>query len=173
MWGGWDPTQRWRRGMMRVRTSKLMEMKQAGEPIVCVTAYDYSMARLVDEAGIPVVLVGDSLGNVVPGLRLHHPGDAGRRASPHACGRARHEGRPDRGGHAVHDLQRDRGGRAAQRRSTVTGGRRAGREAGGRRVRRGDRAPSHGDRHPRHGSPRAHAAVCPPVGRLPRAGTHR
>ena len=52
---------------MRVRTSKLMDMKQAGEPIVCVTAYDYSMARLVDEAGIPVVLVGDSLGNVVLG----------------------------------------------------------------------------------------------------------
>ncbi|MCY4448148.1 MAG: 3-methyl-2-oxobutanoate hydroxymethyltransferase [Chloroflexi bacterium] len=52
---------------MRVRTSKLLEMKQAGEPIVCVTAYDYSMARLVDEAGIPVVLVGDSLGNVVLG----------------------------------------------------------------------------------------------------------
>ncbi len=52
---------------MRVRTSKLMDMKQAGEPIVCVTAYDYTMARLVDEAGIPVVLVGDSLGNVVLG----------------------------------------------------------------------------------------------------------
>ncbi|MXY59840.1 MAG: 3-methyl-2-oxobutanoate hydroxymethyltransferase, partial [Chloroflexi bacterium] len=42
-------------------------MKQAGEPIVCVTAYDYTMARLVDQAGIPVVLVGDSLGNVVLG----------------------------------------------------------------------------------------------------------
>ena len=52
---------------MRVRTSKLLEMKQVGEPIVCVTAYDYTMARLVDEAGIPVVLVGDSLGNVVLG----------------------------------------------------------------------------------------------------------
>ena len=52
---------------MRVRTSKLLEMKQAGDPIVCVTAYDYTMARLVDEAGIPVVLVGDSLGNVVLG----------------------------------------------------------------------------------------------------------
>ena len=52
---------------MRVRTSKLLEMKQAGEPIVCVTAYDYTMARLVDQAGIPVVLVGDSLGNVVLG----------------------------------------------------------------------------------------------------------
>ena len=52
---------------MRVRTSKLLDMKQAGEPIVCVTAYDYTMARLVDQAGIPVVLVGDSLGNVVLG----------------------------------------------------------------------------------------------------------
>ena len=52
---------------MRVRTAKLLEMKQAGEPIVCVTAYDYTMARLVDQAGIPVVLVGDSLGNVVLG----------------------------------------------------------------------------------------------------------
>ena len=52
---------------MRVRTAKLMEMKETGEPIVCVTAYDYSMARLVDEAGIPVVLVGDSLGNVMLG----------------------------------------------------------------------------------------------------------
>ncbi len=52
---------------MRVRTSKLLEMKQAGDPIVCVTAYDYTMAQLVDEAGIPVVLIGDSLGNVVLG----------------------------------------------------------------------------------------------------------
>ncbi|MDE2837665.1 MAG: 3-methyl-2-oxobutanoate hydroxymethyltransferase [Chloroflexota bacterium] len=52
---------------MRIRTSKLMDMKRAGEPIVCVTAYDYSMARLVNEAGIPVLLVGDSLGNVVLG----------------------------------------------------------------------------------------------------------
>ena len=52
---------------MRIRTAKLLEMKQAGEPIVCVTAYDYTMAQLVGEAGIPVVLVGDSLGNVVLG----------------------------------------------------------------------------------------------------------
>ncbi len=52
---------------MRVRTTKLREMKQAGERIVCVTAYDYPAARLVDQAGIPVALVGDSLGNVVLG----------------------------------------------------------------------------------------------------------
>ena len=52
---------------MRVRTTKLLEMKQTGERIVCITAYDYAMARLVDEAQIPVALVGDSLGNVVLG----------------------------------------------------------------------------------------------------------
>ncbi len=52
---------------MRMRTTKLLEMKQAGERIVCITAYDYAMARLVDEAQIPVALVGDSLGNVVLG----------------------------------------------------------------------------------------------------------
>ena len=52
---------------MRVRTTGLMQMKEAGEPIVCITAYDFPTARLVDEAGIPVILVGDSLGNVVLG----------------------------------------------------------------------------------------------------------
>ena len=52
---------------MRVRSTGLMQMKEAGEPIVCITAYDFPTARLVDEAGIPVILVGDSLGNVVLG----------------------------------------------------------------------------------------------------------
>ena len=52
---------------MRVRTTGLTQMKEAGEPIVCITAYDFPTARLVDEAGIPVLLVGDSLGNVVLG----------------------------------------------------------------------------------------------------------
>lgn len=52
---------------MSVRTRRLLEMKQAGEPIACVTAYDFPSARLADEAGVPVVLVGDSLGNAVLG----------------------------------------------------------------------------------------------------------
>ena len=52
---------------MPIRTTKLREMKQAGERIVCVTAYDFPTARLVQEAGFEVVLVGDSLGNVVLG----------------------------------------------------------------------------------------------------------
>ncbi len=45
----------------------LFEMKQAGEPIVCLTAYDASFARLMDKASADVILVGDSLGMVVQG----------------------------------------------------------------------------------------------------------
>jgi 3-methyl-2-oxobutanoate hydroxymethyltransferase len=52
---------------MRVRVTKFREMKQRGEPIASVTAYDYAMARVADAAGIPLVLVGDSLGNVMLG----------------------------------------------------------------------------------------------------------
>ncbi len=52
---------------MRITIGKLMEMKQQGEKISMLTAYDYSTARLVDEAGIPLILVGDSLGMVMLG----------------------------------------------------------------------------------------------------------
>ena len=52
---------------MRIRVTKFREMKETGEPIVSVTAYDYMMAQLADSAGIPLILVGDSLGNVVLG----------------------------------------------------------------------------------------------------------
>ena len=43
----------------KVTTMRLREMKQRGEKIAMLTAYDYSMARLVDEAGIDVILVGE------------------------------------------------------------------------------------------------------------------
>ncbi|GGA23304.1 3-methyl-2-oxobutanoate hydroxymethyltransferase [Paenibacillus physcomitrellae] len=46
---------------------KLKKMKQGGEPIAMVTAYDYPSARLAEEAGVDMLLVGDSLGNVVLG----------------------------------------------------------------------------------------------------------
>lgn len=52
----------------RVTTRQLLEMKQHGEVIVAMTAYDYIFGRFVDEAGVDVVLVGDSLGQVVLGL---------------------------------------------------------------------------------------------------------
>ena len=51
----------------KVTTAHLQIMKDAGEKIACITAYDYTMARLVDGAGIDVVLVGDSAANVMMG----------------------------------------------------------------------------------------------------------
>jgi 3-methyl-2-oxobutanoate hydroxymethyltransferase len=51
-----------------VNVGTLRDMKQAREPIACLTAYDASFAQLVDIAGSDVVLVGDSLGMVIQGL---------------------------------------------------------------------------------------------------------
>lgn len=51
----------------KVTTSKLLEMKQAGEKISMLTAYDYSMATVIDRAGIDIILVGDSASNVMVG----------------------------------------------------------------------------------------------------------
>ncbi|MCL5044799.1 MAG: 3-methyl-2-oxobutanoate hydroxymethyltransferase [Deltaproteobacteria bacterium] len=51
----------------KVRVTDLAAMKAANQPICAVTAYDYPFARLFDEAGIDVLLVGDSLGMVVQG----------------------------------------------------------------------------------------------------------
>lgn len=51
----------------RVTVRDLLEMKKRGDKIVCLTAYDYLFGRLVDEGGSDIVLVGDSLGQVVLG----------------------------------------------------------------------------------------------------------
>ena len=51
----------------KVTTHTLQAMKQAGEKITMLTSYDYSLARLVDAAGIDVILVGDSASNVMAG----------------------------------------------------------------------------------------------------------
>ncbi|MFD1000102.1 3-methyl-2-oxobutanoate hydroxymethyltransferase [Ohtaekwangia kribbensis] len=51
----------------RITTHQLQEMKNRGEKIAMLTAYDYSMARLIDSAGIDVILVGDSASNVMAG----------------------------------------------------------------------------------------------------------
>ncbi len=51
----------------KVTTSSLREQKLRHEPITCLTAYDYATARLVDEAGIEMVLVGDSLAQTMLG----------------------------------------------------------------------------------------------------------
>jgi len=67
---------------MRVTISQIKEMKKKGEKISMLTAYDYVTAKLVDQAGVPLILVGDSLGMVVLGydstipvtmdVMLHH-----------------------------------------------------------------------------------------------------
>ncbi len=53
--------------MNKITTTKLKQMKQAGEKFTCLTAYDASFARAQEEAGVEVILVGDSLGMVVKG----------------------------------------------------------------------------------------------------------
>jgi len=77
----------------KVTITSIQEKKQQGRPITCLTAYDYATARLVDRAGMDMILVGDSLAMVVLGYEntlpitveemLHHT-RAVRRAVKHA-----------------------------------------------------------------------------------------
>src|SRR5437764_15399875 len=73
-------------------TEKFREMKQRGQRITALTAYDYPTARLLDESGLDIILVGDSLGMVVLGHEdttqvtldemLHHTRAAARGVKP-------------------------------------------------------------------------------------------
>jgi 3-methyl-2-oxobutanoate hydroxymethyltransferase len=58
---------------MRITVNTIKEMKSKGEKIAMLTAYDYSTAKIIDEAGIPLILVGDSLGMVVLGYESTIP----------------------------------------------------------------------------------------------------
>ncbi len=58
---------------MRVTINDIRNMKLKGEKIPTITAYDYTTAKIVDEAGIPLILVGDSLGMVVLGYETTIP----------------------------------------------------------------------------------------------------
>src|ERR1700677_126357 len=51
----------------KITTHTLQEMKRRGEKISMLTAYDFSLARILDDAGIDVLLVGDSASNVMAG----------------------------------------------------------------------------------------------------------
>lgn len=77
----------------KITPATLRAMKQRGEKIAALTAYDYPTARLLDECGIPVLLVGDSLGMVVLGYpnttqvtmaEMEHHTRAASRAQPRA-----------------------------------------------------------------------------------------
>ena len=58
---------------MRITINQIKEMKRKGEKITMLTAYDYTTAKLVDEVGVPLILVGDSLGMVVLGYESTIP----------------------------------------------------------------------------------------------------
>ena len=51
----------------KVTTHRLVEMKEQGQQIAMLTSYDYTMAQIVDQAGIDIILVGDSASNVMAG----------------------------------------------------------------------------------------------------------
>ncbi len=57
----------------KITTHQLQEMKNRGEKIAMLTAYDYSMAKIIDGAGIDVILVGDSASNVMAGYETTLP----------------------------------------------------------------------------------------------------
>ncbi|MDN5869404.1 MAG: 3-methyl-2-oxobutanoate hydroxymethyltransferase [Nitrococcus sp.] len=61
------------RAAPRVNVSRLLRMKADGEVIVCLTAYDYSLARVLEEAGVDVILIGDTLGMVIQGQETTLP----------------------------------------------------------------------------------------------------
>ena len=67
----------------RLTVVDIAKLHADGERIPMLTAYDYPTAQLLDEAGIPLLLVGDSLGRVMLGYENDGPGDDGRHAPPH------------------------------------------------------------------------------------------
>ena len=58
---------------MRYTIQKIQDMKRAGDKITMLTAYDYSTAKIIDEAGVPLILVGDTLGMVMLGYETTVP----------------------------------------------------------------------------------------------------
>ena len=71
--------------MKAVTITTLRKMKQAGEKITCLTAYDYSFASLMDRAGIDAIMVGDSLGMVMQGHESTLPVTLGEVAYHSRC----------------------------------------------------------------------------------------
>ena len=157
----------------KVRIPHLHAMKAEGRRWAMLTAYDMYAAQIFDEAGIPVLLVGDSAGNNVYGYETTVPGHA-RRDDPARPGRVvgRAPGarrcRP-----AVRLLRRVGRAGLRQRRAAHEGGARPRGQARGRHGDGPARQGPHRRRHPRHGARRLHPAERAPARRLPRAGSRR
>ena len=158
----------------KVTIHTLKKLKQAGQKICMVTAYDATFARILDDAGADVLLVGDSLGMVVQGNDSTLPVTMDQMV--YHC---RAVSRGAKRAHVVGDLpfmsyQASRRGGGAERRPAGRRGRRGQREARGRRgVRRDRRARIVPRQHPGDGPPRPDAAVGAQDGRLRGAGPRR
>ena len=148
--------------MKQITTAVIKQMKQSGEPVTMVTAYDYAMAKNVCEAGIEMILVGDSLGNVVLGYNstvpvtmdemIHHTKAVMRAAQ-------------GSGTMVVGDMP-FMGGRHVQRCPFFEGNRLRGSEAGRRRGSVRTCAETYAGRHTGCGAYWAYAAIGKPAGRL-------
>ena len=118
----------------RITVRDIAAAKERGEKWPMLTAYDAMTASVFDEAGIPVLLVGDSTGNWSPRLRHHRPGHPRRDDPAVRRRRTRHQARPRRRRPALRLVPgRPRPG-AAQRDPAGQGGRRGRGQAGGRRA---------------------------------------
>ena len=124
----------------KVRTHHLQKWKSEGHKWAMLTAYDFSTARVFDEAGIPVLLVGDSAANVVYGYDTTVPVTVDELIPAGARRRARCAARAGGRRPAVRQLRRPARAGAGHRDPVHEGDRRARGEAGGRRAgRRSDR----------------------------------
>ncbi len=159
--------------MDKVTIHTLKRLKQAGQKISMVTAYDATFARILDEAGADVLLVGDSLGMVIQGNESTLPGHHGPDGLPLPCGEPRSEAGARRGRSALPELPGLGVGGGEERRPAAGRGRGEQREARGRRRVRRDHRGHRPRGHPGHGPPRPHPAVGAPDGRLRGAGARR
>ena len=158
----------------RVTIRDLQLAKPAGERWAMLTAYDYSTARVFDDAGIPVLLVGDSAANVVYGYDSTVPVDDRRTGATGPRRRARRHARPRRRRPALRQLPvlAGPGARVGRDRFMKDGGAQAVKLEGGA----AGRPPGRGAasrRHPGHGPHRPDPAVGQRARRLPRPGPRR
>ena len=80
----------------RITVVDIAKMHADGQRIPMLTAYDYPTAHLLAEAGIPMLLVGDSVGQAMLGYEIDGPGHDGRDDPPHEGGRPRRRPGPRR-----------------------------------------------------------------------------